>query len=85
MNHPIDESSPLYGLTEEDLRILDAEFLILIKGFDDAFAQIVHSRSSYRHNEIVWDARFNNIFVTDEEGAPTLELDRISDYDKVKL
>jgi inward rectifier potassium channel len=43
--HPIDETSPLYGKTVEDLARLQAEFLILIKGFDDTFSQTVHSRS----------------------------------------
>ena len=35
--HPIDESSPLYGKTAEDLARMKAEFLILIKAFDDTF------------------------------------------------
>ena len=30
--HPIDESSPLYGVTEQQLRESDAEFLILLTG-----------------------------------------------------
>lgn len=81
INHPIDEDSPLYGLTTEDLRISDAEFLILLKGFDDAFAQIVHSRSSYKYDEITWNAKFINIFVTSPEGVPTIELDKISEYE----
>jgi len=44
--HPIDESSPLYGKTPEDLARLQAEFLILVKGFDDTFSQTVHARYS---------------------------------------
>jgi len=60
--HPIDESSPLFGLSAEDLRATKAEFLILITGFDETFAQTVYTRSSYLFEEIVWNARFTDIF-----------------------
>jgi len=36
--HPIDETSPLWGRTAADLKNLQAELLILIKGFDDSFS-----------------------------------------------
>ena len=47
--HPIDEASPLWGQTAEHLTRQQAEFLILIKAFDDTFFQTVHVRHSYRH------------------------------------
>src|ERR1700729_532298 len=51
--HPIDSASPLFGKTREDLAKESAELLILIQGFDDTFSQVVHSRYSYRHDELV--------------------------------
>jgi inward rectifier potassium channel len=59
--HPIDESSPLRGLTREDLRRTDAEFLVLLTGIDETFATKVHARSSYRWDEVVWGAKFADI------------------------
>ncbi len=56
--HPVDADSPLAGMTESELREADAEFIVLIKAFDDTFAQTVYARSSYKANEIVWGARF---------------------------
>jgi inward rectifier potassium channel len=41
-------------MSEKDMKDVDAEFFILLKGFDDTFAQIVHSRSSYKYDEIIW-------------------------------
>jgi inward rectifier potassium channel len=35
--HPIDEDSPLWGKTAEDIVRLQAEVLILVKGYDDTF------------------------------------------------
>lgn len=63
--HPIDEHSPFHGKTADDLERLQAEILILIKGFDDTFSQTVHSRYSYRYDEIVWGARFAPAFDVD--------------------
>lgn len=60
--HPIDEQSPLYGLTHDDLSKANAEFLILLTGIDETFSQNVHTRSSYKADEIVWNARFADIY-----------------------
>jgi inward rectifier potassium channel len=75
--HPIDSTSPLFGKTAADLERLQAELLILIKGFDDTFSQTVNARYSYRYDEIRWNARFAPAFRIDEEGDMILELDRV--------
>ncbi len=75
--HPIDEHSPLRGKTAQDLERLQAEILILIKGFDDTFSQTVHSRYSYRYDEIAWGARFVPAFDIDAEGALVLEVNKV--------
>ena len=77
--HPIDQSSPLFGKTAEDLAKLSAELLILLQGFDDTFSQVVHSRYSYRHDEIVWGARFNPAFRVDQKGDLIVEVNRIDE------
>ncbi|MEO8209256.1 MAG: ion channel [bacterium] len=85
VNHPIDKESPIYGMTAEDFKKIDAEFFILLKGFDDTFAQIVHSRSSYKYNEIEWGAKFMSIYGKADNGMTLIELDRISEYEKAAL
>ena len=35
---------------------------------DETFSQVVNARSSYRASEIIWDAKFTDIFVYDPEG-----------------
>jgi inward rectifier potassium channel len=75
--HPIDEHSPFHRKTAEDLHRLQAEILILIKGFDDTFSQTVHSRYSYRYDEIVWGARFAPAFDVDAAGDIVLEVDKV--------
>jgi len=46
--HPIDESSPLHGMSEQEFAAADAEVLILLTALDETFSQTVHTRSSYK-------------------------------------
>ena len=75
--HPLDETSPLYGKTAADLERLQAEFVILIKGFDDTFSQTVHARYSYRYDELQWQAKFQPAFEIDDNGDMILNVDRV--------
>jgi inward rectifier potassium channel len=75
--HPIDEHSPLFGKTREDFERLQAELLILIRGYDDAFFQVVHTRYSYRWDEIEWAARFLPAFEVSPGGQLVLDAGKI--------
>ncbi|HTW64393.1 MAG TPA: ion channel [Bryobacteraceae bacterium] len=75
--HPIDETSPFFGKSREDLARLESEVLILLQGFDDTFSQVVHSRYSYRHDELIWGAKFTPAFKVDNKGGLVVEVDRI--------
>jgi inward rectifier potassium channel len=72
--HVIDKNSPLYGVTEDQLCGSGAEFLILLTGMDETFSQVVNARSSYRANEVIWNAKFSDIFIYDPEGR-TADID----------
>jgi inward rectifier potassium channel len=77
--HPIDSESPLFGKTAADLESSQSEFLVLIKGYDDTFNQTVHSRYSYRYDEVVWGARFEPAFHIDADGDMVLDVDKVGD------
>jgi inward rectifier potassium channel len=81
--HPIDEDSPLYGKTAKDLQELEAELLIMVKGFDDSFSQHVISRSSYKFNEIDWDVKFVRAYSTDESGETIVDLEKVSETERL--
>ena len=68
--HPIDDASPIFGRTREDLERDQAEILVLLTGVDETYEQTVHARTSYRADEIVWHARFKSVF----RGVSTSEL-----------
>lgn len=83
--HPIDASSPLYQVTEAELRERDAEFLVLLNGFDETFSQTVHTRSSYKPDEVVWNARFRTILNIPRDGDDTISLDvrKLHEYEQL--
>jgi inward rectifier potassium channel len=83
--HPIDEDSPLQGYTAERLKQEDAEFIILLTGLDDSISQNVHTRSSYKHQEIVWNAKFSSIYEPIEDKEPiTIDVGKIHDIQILK-
>ncbi len=83
--HPIDETSPMYGMNYKDLVDSDAELLILLKGFDDTFSQTVHTRFSYKFDEIVWGARFENIFIDSDNEITVVDINKLHDYTNADL
>ncbi|MEO8098739.1 MAG: ion channel [Acidobacteriota bacterium] len=80
--HPIDEASPLWGKTAADLERLQAEILILLRSFDDSFSQVVHSRHSYRWDEVEWSANFMPAFEVAPEGHLLLDVGRVGHFRK---
>ena len=80
--HPIDEASPLWSVDEEAFRAADSEVLILLSGTDETFSQTVHTRTSYKPDEVVWNARFSGIFDSPQEGEHlAIDLRRLSEIE----
>ena len=74
----------MWGLTHKDLVDSDAELLVLLIGTDETVSQSVHSRSSYKADEIVWGAKFANMFLRTEAGGIIgMNLSRIHDIEMV--
>jgi inward rectifier potassium channel len=63
--HPIDETSPLRGETQESMRRSQTEFLVLLSAFDEIFSTIVQTRTSYTSDDVICGARFANAFMLD--------------------
>jgi inward rectifier potassium channel len=82
--HPIDSASPLAGHTIDTLRETHGEILVLLSGIDEALEQTVHARSSYRADEIVWNARFTSMFLEfDDSERVTVDIARVHDIEMI--
>jgi inward rectifier potassium channel len=82
--HPIDKGSPLHGITPEDLKKSDAEFLVLLSATDDTSSQKVHARTSYKYDELVWGAKFSDIFTSDS-GGMGIDVRKLHEFEKAEL
>jgi inward rectifier potassium channel len=81
--HPIDEASPLAHVTHEWLEEVEAEILVLLSGIDETHEQTVHTRSSYQAQEIVWNARFQSIYVDSTASGPIVaDIGRLDELER---
>lgn len=82
--HPIDESSPIYGLSIEDMAERDVEVLILIKAISDTFSQTVYSRHSYKAEHMIARAKFRPLVPNPVRGKLVMSVTEIHEYDMVE-
>lgn len=83
--HPIDEKSPLFGLSAADLENRKAEVFILLKAFDDNFHQQVYSRYSYTWKDLQWSRKFFVIHKVLEDGSTEIDMKRFSQTEEAAL
>ena len=78
--HPIDEKSPMFGMTNAEFAAKDAEVMILLTGTDETFSQVVHGRSSYKPEEILVGHKFVNIYnPIGDDGTVSIDVRKLSD------
>jgi len=73
----------LFGMTKDEFDRSDAEILILLTAFDETFSQTVHSRSSYKGNEVIWGAKFSSMFEEPSNGKLKVDVRKIHDIEMV--
>jgi inward rectifier potassium channel len=84
--HPINENSPIYGMSLEELKNVSAEILVYLKAFDEGFANTVIARTSYTFDEVIEGAKFKPMYERSSGGEATLlHINKLNDYEKVKL
>ncbi len=85
VNHIITEDSPLYGMNQDQLKACDAEFIILVKAFDDVFSQTVYQRHSYKAHEVIYGAKFKSIIHPTKDNMILLDVDQIDDFQSAEV
>ena len=85
INHPIDEESSLYGKSLEEIKTMDFEVFVLLKGFDDVFSQTIYSRHSFMSDTFVWGGKFRRPFSINEKGKMVMDLTQVGDYDLMPI
>jgi inward rectifier potassium channel len=79
LRHVIDETSPLFGLTQEDLKLTDSRMLASVVCVDPVMQAPVQSQTEYLHEQIAWNRRFAEIYTEDSIGRYTVDYGKFHD------
>ncbi len=79
--HPIDEKSPLFKLSNEEIKELNAGLYILVQYHEESFGQKVYQTSSYKFTQVVCDVKYTPSSSIDEDGYTVLDHDKLSEVE----
>ena len=71
--HTIDETSPLYRMSEQDFVAAEASLILNVSGVDDSSAQQLYARAIYSHRDIRWNHRYRDIASLSSEGRMLID------------
>jgi inward rectifier potassium channel len=74
--HVLDEKSPLYEVTADDLEAYKASLVVVVSGYDVVAAQTVHARKTYDHSDIRFGQRYADILDTSDDGRLRIDYGR---------
>ncbi|WP_213770626.1 ion channel [Bradyrhizobium sp. dw_78] len=77
--HVIDEDSPLYGQTADDLAESSVGLVVVVSGYDVVAAQTVHGRRSYDYGDILFGHRYADILGEMDDGRLRIDYGRFHD------
>jgi inward rectifier potassium channel len=77
--HPLDERSPLAGVTADGLAQMNALVVGSLIGYDETFSQTVHARHTYLARDVRWNARFADILTRRPDGRAQIDYSRFDE------
>jgi inward rectifier potassium channel len=77
--HVIDETSPLYGATEDTCFDDDVEIIALLSGTDETFSSVIYARHAYQAEDIQFGRRFVDVLTRGDAGPLEVDLHRFND------
>jgi hypothetical protein len=76
--HKIDETSPLYDLTELEMRTMHIEFVYLVEGTTPSTGMLVQARRSYIASQVLFNTTFQPCITLDSDGDYQVHFDMIN-------
>ena len=83
--HAIDESSPLYGLSPEDMDVAEMEIVIMLSGVDEILSDRIYARHAYWADEILWNRRFVDVISLHSSGRRIVDLHKFHDTNESEI
>ena len=82
--HPIDEKSPLYGITESKLIESGITIVATVTGLDETLSQTIHANTSYQTSDIHWNKRFKDLFKLDSHtNSQIIDLSELNSIENI--
>lgn len=72
--HKIDERSPFWQRSQQEIIEMKPEFLVLVNGFDEVYAERTRARKSYVVADTIWHKNFATIFKSREDGKVEMDV-----------
>jgi inward rectifier potassium channel len=84
--HPLNQESPLFEYSKDDMKKADLEVYVSVRGFDDVYSNIVQQRTSYTFDEILFERKFVQMYHESPDGKTTIvELNRLHEHKDLNL
>ncbi|CAM1351829.1 ion channel [Tenacibaculum insulae] len=81
--HEIDEKSPLFKYSKQEIETMDAQVYILLKYYEESFGQHVYQATSYRFSNLKIDMKYTPSSSFDEDGFTILNHEKLSELEKM--
>lgn len=81
--HEIDEKSPLYDFSNQEISKLNAELFLLLQYHEESFAQNVYQIYSYDFEELKVDVKYKTSYIFDQNGYTILDHETLSEVEKM--
>ena len=79
LHHVVDESSPLYGMSPDELEATDVSLMVVVSGYDVVAAQTVHARKPYQHSDLRFGHRYVDVLSISDDGRVRIDYGRFHD------
>jgi inward rectifier potassium channel len=81
--HEIDDKSPLFKYSNEEIQELDAQLYLLMNYHEESFSQKVYQIYSYDFEDLIFDVKFVSSSSFDDEGYNVLDHDKLNKVEKM--
>lgn len=83
--HPISKKSPLFEKSLTEIEAMHGEFMVMLKGFDESYNQLIHTNTSYIAKDMETDVKFYPMYTSSPDSPTVLHLDSIDKLLPIEL
>lgn len=78
--HLIDNASPLYGMSDEDMKNADLSLFIVLSGTDDIYTSEIHAFNTYTYDKLRHATKFEDMVEIDDGAFRRVNHRKIHDF-----